>query len=158
MDCLAGRMAYNCGMAGFFQKGAVKWFILLAVFFGTVAVIFVLNDDFSNDFQVYSEVQPLKPRERNAALRVTIDFGNGKKRAFEAEVASPLSAAEALRATQEVGKFTLKIGLNGEITEIDRVKAAGQKRWHWYLNGNPEERPILDVMVRGGDKVLVRYQ
>lgn len=145
-------------MLGFFQKPAVKWFILLAAFFGTVAVIFVLNDDFSNDFRSYSEVIPLKPRERSAVLRVTIDFGNGKKRAFEAEVASPLSAAEALRGAQKVGKFTLKIALNGEITEIDRVKAVGQKRWHWYLNGNPEKRPILDVTVRGGDKVLVKYQ
>ena len=145
-------------MVNFWQKNAVKWVILLAVFFGTVAVIFVLNDDFYNDYRSYLDIVPLKPRERSAMVRVTIDFGNGKKRAFEGEATSAMSAAEALRASQEAGKFSLKITLSGEITEIDRVRAASGKKWQWYLNSNLQEKPVLDVEVRGGDKVLIKYE
>lgn len=143
----------------FFEKKEVGWVLILAVFFGTVFIIFVSNDFFYSDFNSYFTLQPTRSRENIALpVRVVMDFGNGKKRAFEAATALPLGAAEALRGAQEAGNFSLNIALSGEITEIDKVRSGRAKRWQWYINGVRQERPILDGVIRGGDTLLVKYE
>ncbi|MFY9462275.1 MAG: hypothetical protein WAP51_03690 [Candidatus Sungiibacteriota bacterium] len=141
-----------------FEKKSVQWLLLMAVFFGTVAVLFVSNDRFSNDFYSYMTFPALKQKEISTRVLVTIDFGNGKKRAFEGSVASPLTAGQALRFAGEAGGMALKITLAGDVTEIEKVRNQGDKRWQWYLNGRVENRSILDATVHGGDKVLVKYE
>ena len=141
-----------------FEKKSVQWFLLIAVFFGTVVVLFVSNDRFANDFYSYMTFPALKQKEISTRVLVTIDFGNGKKRAFEGSVASPLAAGQALRLASKAGGMALKITLAGDVTEIEKVRNQSDKRWHWYLNGRAESRSILDAAVRGGDKVLVKYE
>ena len=140
------------------EKKSVQWLLLMAVFFGTVAVLFISNDRFSNDFYSYLTFPASKEKEISNLVKVTVDFGNGKKRAFEGSVASPLTAGQALRFASEAGGMALKITLAGDVTEIEKMRNQGEKRWHWYLNGRAESRSILDATVRGGDKVLLKYE
>lgn len=141
----------------FLQKSSFRWAILFAAFLGTVSFIFILNDSFNNDFFSYSQTIPTVFKEKNPFVRVTVDFGDGRRRAFEGKVLSPITAFEALQASQTAGGFSLNITLAGDIADIDGVRP-GEKRWRWYLNGFAEERPILDVPVFGGDKILVKYE
>lgn len=145
-------------MQSFFEKKSVQWLLLLAVFFGTVAVIFVSNDNFANDFHSYLTLPPPTQKAVNSSLRVTIDFGNGKKRAFEGSVDSSITAGQALRLAAEAGGLPLTITLAGDITQIQNVRSQSEKQWRWYLNGQAEHRAILDVAVRGGDKILIKYE
>lgn len=140
------------------ERPPIQWTILLVVFFGTAGAIFVLNDNFYNEFRLYSDITPIKSIEHPRVVRVTIDFGNGKKRAFEGEVVTAMSAAEALREAQKIGSFSLKIMLNGDIAELGGFISGPTKRWRWYLNNSAESRPILDVTIGGGDKILLKYE
>ncbi|MBI2639789.1 MAG: hypothetical protein HYW90_02765 [Candidatus Sungbacteria bacterium] len=141
----------------FLQKSSFRWAILFAVFLGAVAFIFILNESFNNDFLSYSQTIPAVFKEKNSFVRVTVDFGDGKRRAFEGKILAPITAFEALQASQAAGGFSLKVTLTGDIADIDGVRP-GEKQWKWYLNGFQEERLILDVPVSGGDKVLVKYE
>src|SRR3989344_2363692 len=104
-----------------FKKKSIQWLLLMIVFFGTVAALFVSNDRFSKDFYSYMIFPDLKKEEINTLVRVTIDFGNSKKRAFEGSVTSPLIAGQALRFAGEAGGMALKITLAGDVAEIDKV-------------------------------------
>lgn len=141
-----------------FAKKSIQWFLLMAVFFGTVAVLFVSNDRFSNDFYSYLTFPASKQKNINTLVKVTIDFGNGKKRAFEGSIDSPITAGQALRGAAEAGGLPLKITLAGDITEIGQLRNQGDKRWRWYLNGNSQTQSILDAIVHGGNTVLLRYE
>lgn len=141
-----------------FAKKSIQWLLLLAVFFGTVAMLFVSNDRFSNDFYSYLTFPAAKQKNINTPVKVMIDFGNGKKRAFEGSIDSPITAGQALRGAAEAGGMPLKITLAGDVTEIGQLRNQADKRWKWYLNGNLQTRSILDVIVHGGNKVLLRYE
>jgi len=141
----------------FLKKSSAKWLILFLVFTGAIAFIFILNNSFYNDFLFYFKTDPVSYKEKSSLVRITVDFSDGRKRAFEGKVLSAITAFEALRAAQAVGGFSLNVTLAGDISDIEGVRADG-KRWRWYLNGAPEGRPILDVPVSGGDKILVKYE
>lgn len=145
-------------MNRFLETAAVRWVALFSVFLAAVAAIFVWNASFYNEFLAYFKATPAVSLGKNTAARVTIDFGNGKKRAFEGDVMSPISAAEALRAASTAGRFSLNMALSGEISDINGVRELREKGWRWYLNGEPQLRPMPDVLIRGGDKILLKYE
>ncbi|MDO8500171.1 MAG: hypothetical protein Q7S66_05995 [bacterium] len=140
----------------FFSKTSTRWLIVFLAFFGAVVAIFLLNDSFSNDFKAYWTFPSEKAK--STVVRVTIDFGGGKKRAFEGSVTVALPAGEALRAAADTANIALKTTLVGDVVGVGEVGNQAGKRWHWYLNGNAENRSIFDVPVYGGDKILVRYE
>lgn len=132
--------------------------VILAVFFAAVGVIFFSNERFSRDMASYLFFPHGLTDRGSRVVRLTLDFGGGRRRAFEGALSSPITAGEALRFSREAGDFSASFALAGEVLEIDGVSSGEEKRWRWYLNGHPEVRPMLDVLVRGGDKILMKYE
>src|SRR3989344_7308284 len=86
----------------------LQWVILLAAFAAAIGVIFFQNDKFYEDYRGYIAGIPSAPGSGNGLLtRVTIDFGNGTKRAFQGPVETSMTLLAALRAAGDAGEFTV---------------------------------------------------
>lgn len=140
------------------SRRAICWGTTIAAFLFAAGIIFFSNERFSRDMSFYVAVSPSSVGRVEKAVRLTIDFGDGKRRAFEGVATRPITAEEALRFSGNAGGFSSSITLAGEVVEIGGISPVVSKKWRWYLNGEPEERPMLDVLVRGGDRILVKYE
>ena len=78
---------------------------------------------------------------------LTIDFGDGNKRAFEGEIVENETPVDALNQASKAGNFS-----------SEEIILNKDKSWHWYLNdkkmGNLTDRVIL----KSNDKILVKYE
>lgn len=141
----------------FLERRSFQWFLLALFSVAAVVVIFISNDDFKRDFNRYSDFSLLWREDVFRPVRVTVDYGGGKKRAFQGNITEPLSAAVAIQASAKAGKFSLHFDMRGNITDVDGVRPRGQETWFWYLNGVLQSRPVQDVVVRNGDQILLAY-
>ena len=134
------------------------WVIVMGGFLGAVALIFFENDSFYRDFTGYFDSSPpLAIREFRAA-RVTIDFGNGTKRAFEGESQAGMTILSALRLSGDVGQFKTATNERGAIVAIAGVGNAMGKRWRVYRNGAAVEDLPGHIGVEAGDRIMLRYE
>lgn len=125
---------------------------------GAVALIFFQNDAFYRDFTGYfaSSSPPLVRQFRSA--RVTIDFGNGTKRAFEGESQAGMTIISALRLSGDAGQFKITTDERGAIVSIAGVRNASGKRWRVYRNGLIGEDLPGHIGIEAGDRITLRYE
>src|SRR3989344_7383599 len=109
--------------------------LVVVVFLSVSWFIFSSNERFSRDMSLYSAVPSLPNEKIGGPIRLTIDFGEGKRRAFEGSAPTPITAADVLRYSGNTGGFSSSFMLAGEIIEIGGIPSADGKSWQWYLNG-----------------------
>lgn len=138
------------------QQG-LYWTIAVAVFLAAVAVIFFQNEAFYRDFLGYFSFAPSVVSQPRTA-RLTIDFGDGTKRAFEGQVAGGMTIISALRVSQAAGQFEAVTDNRGQVIDIAGVKNGNKKRWEVYRNGDAVAELPGHVEIRPGDKLVFRYE
>ena len=143
----------------FLTTSPLRWLLLFAVFFTGVAVNFIASKDFNDDFlAIYSTPPSFARSPRNSPLVIMFDFGDGRKRMFQAYLSTSVNGKEALDGVKDSATIALAIAPTGKITSVDAVRDSSSRQWHWYLNGFEDERPITDVLLRSGDKILFKYE
>src|SRR3989344_900559 len=131
------------------------WFIVGAGFIGAVALIFFQNEAFYRDFLTYARVPPPPPVAELRSARLTIDFGNGTKRAFEGESGTDMTILSALRLSGEAGGFESMTDARGQIVSVAGVRNSGGKRWRVYRNGTVAADLPGHIDVEPGDRITL---
>ncbi|MDP3727108.1 MAG: hypothetical protein Q8R35_00535 [bacterium] len=139
------------------HRGAY-WVVAAAGFFGAVILIFIQNESFYRDFLSYSRIPPSPPAGAFHTARITIDFGNGTKRAFEGAPGDGMTILSALRLAEEAGQFSVRTDSVGNITTVAGVRNGGGKRWRAYRNAAPVSDLPGHIEVRAGDRILLAYE
>lgn len=91
--------------------------------------------------------QPSKVKE----AKVEINFKNGTRRMFVADLAAVYPLSLALQLIAEEGKFTYRIK-NGKVEEIAGVNG----EWRIYRNGEPQNSHLEDLRIEPGDYYIFR--
>lgn len=135
----------------------IYWLIFLASFLAAALFIFFQNESFYRDYiKIFSppssETPQLKP------VRLTIDFNNGEKRAFEGRAASGMTIVSALRVAQNVGRFAVAIDKGGRITDIAGVKNNAGKNWDIYVNKALISDLPGHIEIKPGDGIVFKYE
>lgn len=133
------------------------WAIVIAVFLAAVAAIFYENEVFYQEFLGYFSFSSPTPALFHPA-RVTIDFGNGKKRAFEGRVESGMTIFSALRASQDAGGFEIITDNRGRVVAVNGVKNVREKQWGLYMNGVSITTLPGNIEIQPGDRIVFRYE
>lgn len=89
---------------------------------------------------------------------LTIDFGNGEKRAFEGEIAEGETLVHALGQAAKAGNFSYKLDEKNNLAAIDDFSGGKNKSWFWYLNGEKISKPINEISLKSGDKILIKHE
>ncbi len=89
---------------------------------------------------------------------LTIDFGDGNKRSFEGEIVEGETSLDALAQAAKAGNFSYKMNGNNELIAIENVAQKKNKFWRWYLDDKKIDRPLNDIVLKSGDKMLTRYE
>ncbi len=134
------------------------WVIVVGGFLGAVALIFFQNDAFYRDFTGYFTLSPPPPARQFRSARVTIDFGNGTKRAFEGESQAGMTILSALRLSGDTGRFKIATDERGAILSIAGVRNALGKRWRVYRNDSMVQDLPGHIGVAAGDRITLRYE
>ncbi|OHA08384.1 MAG: hypothetical protein A3B37_01620 [Candidatus Sungbacteria bacterium RIFCSPLOWO2_01_FULL_59_16] len=142
------------------RRDLACWVITVAVAGLAFSAIQYQREAFSRDYDRYiSGLTAPIPRSKPARpTRLTIDFGNGTKRAFEGEAQVGMTALSALRASQEAGTFGVRTDDRGRVLEIAGIAAGGGREWRILLNGSPIQDLPGHVEIKPGDKILFRYE
>ncbi len=77
---------------------------------------------------------------------LTIDFGNGQKRAFEGAIVENETVVDALNQASKAGGFS-----------IETFVANKEKSWHWYLNNQSVKSPLHEIILSPNDEILIKY-
>lgn len=139
------------------SRNRLYWFLAIAAAVLAVAFIFLANESFYRDYQGYF-TKDQEPPHAPATARLTIDFGDGRRRAFEGEVAVGMTALSALRTAQAAGSFSLAINQNGEVNEIGGLANSGGRKWRAYRNGALLTDVPGHAEVAAGDRIIFRYE
>lgn len=132
------------------------WSITIGFTLIVVVVVFFENEAFYREFLAIS-ARPAPAPGFTASARLTIDFGDGTKRAFEGQ-ADNLTILSALRVSQQAGKFDVRTDRQGAVTAIAGVENSGLRRWQAYRNGRALDDMPGHVEVQAGDRVTFRYE
>lgn len=89
---------------------------------------------------------------------LTIDFGNGQKRAFKGEIVENENLLNVLNQAAKAGNLNYKLDEKNNIAAIGTFAATKTKTWQWHVNGKTVEKPIYEVIVRPNDEILIKYE
>lgn len=140
------------------EHRASYWVIALLGFTAAVALIFFQNEAFYRDFIGYFSGQSQLDIRKFRHASLTIDFGDGRKRAFRGETESGMTILSALRRSSEVGGFKNAVNKGGVITAVGDVVNSGNKQWRAYRNGMPVAGLPGHEEIWPGDKIILRYE
>ncbi len=88
---------------------------------------------------------------------LTIDFGDGSKRNFEGEIIDGETLFDALGQTSRAGNFSYQLDEKNNLAAIDSFTRDKNKSWHWYLNDKKIDKPLGEIILKSGDKILIKY-
>ena len=135
------------------------WAILLAVAFVALVIIFAVNESLYHDLNRYSAPLPSPPPIKVASsVRVNVDFGGGKVRAFRGTVPNGISAFVALSASANAGHFAVRTDAQGLVTTIAGLNSENGKSWHVYINNAHVSDVPGNLDVKAGDTLTFRYE
>lgn len=138
---------------------AGRYWVVLAVTSLTVAgIIFSANNRFYREYERDFAITPSPSLEKSPGVLVTIDFGNGKKRAFKGHASDGMTAYRALATSSEVGHFPLVTDPNGRVTAIAGVKEGLGHTWKLYVNGLAIAGVPGNIDVKAGDAMEFRFE
>jgi len=89
---------------------------------------------------------------------LTIDFGNDKKRAFEGEIIEGENLVGALLQASKAGDFSYKLDGGNNLASIEDFAAKAGRSWHWYLNDKKIDKSPDGIILKSGDKILIKYE
>lgn len=135
------------------------WAFTVLAFSVATALILAEQAAFDRDFQTYFSTLPAPRRDSpSRPVRVTIDFGNGKKRAFEGGVETGMTIISALRASEAAGRFEARLDERGGVVRIAELERSGLKQWRVYLNSAAIQDLPGHIEIRSGDRIVFRYE
>lgn len=88
---------------------------------------------------------------------LTVDFGDNKERNFEGEIIEGETLFEALNQASKAGNFSYQLDKKNNLAAVDRLTRNKNKSWHWYLNGKKVDKPFGEIILKSGDKILIKY-
>jgi len=136
----------------------IHWYLLVGVATAAAAVIFFGNDSFYRDFTGYFAPPPTVREVSNGAARLTLDFGNGKRRAFAGTVESGMTILSALRAAEIAGRFSAFTDERGTLVEVAGIRNNAAGRWRVYRNNVAVGDLPGHTEIQPGDRIVLRYE
>ncbi|MCX6813818.1 MAG: DUF4430 domain-containing protein [Candidatus Azambacteria bacterium] len=88
---------------------------------------------------------------------LTVDFGNGQKRVFEGEIIDGETLLDALNQASKAGNFSYKLDEKNNLAVIEDFIRNNNKSWHWYLNDKKIDKSLNEIILKSGDKILIKY-
>lgn len=130
------------------------WIVLFTAFFVAAGVMLNANREL-NRLDGFSVTPPPSLPQSSGAqeAKVEIDFNNGTKRMFVAELATIYRLSVALSSVAEAGGFTYRIK-NGKLEELAGVTG----EWKIYRNGEPVEQSVELLTIKNGDHYVFRAE
>jgi len=86
-----------------------------------------------------------------------INFGDGKERNFEGEIIEGETLFDALNQASKAGNFSYKLDEENNLAAIEDFIQNNNKSWHWYLNDKKIDKPLGKIILKSGDKILIKY-
>ena len=130
------------------------WYLFGAIV--AVAVVFFVwaNSEITKE---YLQPFPAKQAQNADRVKIVIDFGNGKKRAFGGSLVPDMSVERALEASRSVAGISYVVE-GTRVVEIEGVRVTVNKKWRVYVNDSTEDGVPVSYLLKPGDTVTVRYQ
>ncbi|OHA07209.1 MAG: hypothetical protein A2934_03405 [Candidatus Sungbacteria bacterium RIFCSPLOWO2_01_FULL_47_10] len=137
------------------------WLITAIVFVGAVILIFFRNEEFIRESNMLTtELMQNAVKKPLPKTRLTVDYGNGKKRAFEGSAAPGFNLQDVFRGIESSVGVEFRVENGGNLFAVDGIPERAEKRWILSVNGkNPAEDPMfLSTEIHPGDKIVVHYE
>ena len=88
---------------------------------------------------------------------LTIDFGNNRKRIFEGDIINNETLINALIQASKAGNFSYKLDDKNNLAAIENYAGDQNKFWQWYLNDKKVNKLPSEIILKSGDKILIKY-
>ncbi|MBI2446406.1 MAG: hypothetical protein HYV51_01115 [Parcubacteria group bacterium] len=88
---------------------------------------------------------------------LTIDFGNGERRAFKGEIVENENLMSVLNQAAKAGNLRYKLDEGNNVATIENFTANKTKTWQWHINGKKVEKPFYEIIVNPSDEILIKY-
>lgn len=131
------------------------WAVFVLLVLAEILFIFFVNLEFANEYNRSQEGQ-IMLTHAPLNTRITLDFGD-KKRAFEGTVSRGMTIGSALYEITDMASLHFVVSQEN-IVSLDEYRGEKGHQWNIYLNGTKIEGKTLLYPVRGGDKILIRYE
>ena len=89
---------------------------------------------------------------------LTIDFGNGEKRVFEGEIIEGETLVDALNQAANAGLFYYQLDGENNVAAIESYTSNKNKSWYWYLDDKKVGGSSKGIILKSGDKILIKYE
>ena len=137
------------------ERGRIHFLVAVLLASATAAFLMQQTMTFRAEF---SDVAASPPARVDGYPKITIDFGDGMKRAFRGRTETGMTAMVILRAAQAAGGFRVETDERGAIIGISATRSSGTRVWRLYRNGSPVRDVLGRVAVTPGDTLLLRYE
>lgn len=88
---------------------------------------------------------------------LTIDFGGGKKRAFEGEIIENETLVDILNQVSKAGSFSYKLDEKSRLVAVESFLKDDKKFWQSYVNNQKIDEPLSEIIIKNGDDILIKY-
>lgn len=89
---------------------------------------------------------------------LTINFGDGKERVFEGEIIRNEALINVLVQASKAGNFSYKLDSTNNLVIVENYANNKIKSWQWYLNDKKINGSPGEVILKSGDKILIKYE
>lgn len=86
-----------------------------------------------------------------------IDFGGGKKRAFEGEIVENETIVDILNQASKAGNFSYKLDEKSRLVAVESFLKDDEKFWQGYVNNQKIDKPLNEIIIKNGDDILIKY-
>ncbi len=124
----------------------------------TAAVLLLILSGFLVFWFSPGQFSPLSASKIIGEASLTVDFGNGEKRAFEGSIIENETLVDVLNQAAKAGNFSYKLDEKNNLAAIDNFKSNKNKSWRWYLNDEQVNKPINEINLKSGDKILIKHE
>ncbi|KKQ92810.1 MAG: hypothetical protein UU81_C0016G0005 [Microgenomates group bacterium GW2011_GWC1_41_8] len=124
----------------------------------TSAVLLLILSGFLIFLFPSNQFLPLSPAAKIIGeASLTIDFGNGEKRAFKGEIIENENLMNILNQAAKAGDLHYKLDARNSVIAIENFTANKIKAWQWHINGKKVEKPFYEIIVNPNDEILIKY-
>lgn len=88
---------------------------------------------------------------------LTIDFGSNRKRAFEGDIVENETFIDILNQASKAGNFSYKLDEKSRLIAVESFFKNDKKFWQNYVNSQKIDKPLSEVIIKGGDDILIKY-
>ena len=89
---------------------------------------------------------------------LTIEFAGNNTRKFEGEIIENETLLDALNQASKVGVFSYKLDKENNLAAIEKFVKNDKKSWYWRLNDEKITKPLNEIILKAGDKIMVKYE